>query len=76
MIDPKAVTKMQVGALEECADLEANGYRKVFAHTSDRMWFLKLRHSKNGRTISVVWKPDGYYLQSDGLILKEVGNIF
>lgn len=67
---------MQVGALEECADLESNGYRKVFAHTSKNMWFLKLRHSKNGRTISVVWKPDGYYLQSDGLILKEVGKIF
>ena len=76
MIDPKTVTKMQVGALEECADLESNGYRKVFAHTTSRMWFLKLRHSKNGRTISVVWKPDGYYLMSDGIILKQVGTIF
>lgn len=76
MIDPKTVTKMQVGALEECADLEANGYRKVFAHTTRRMWFFKLRHYKNGRTISVVWKPDGYILKSDGLILKQVGCIF
>lgn len=76
MINPKIVTNMQVGALEECADLEANGYRKVFAHTTNRMWFFKLRHLKNGRTICVVWKPDGYYLMSDGLILKQEGTIF
>lgn len=73
MINPKTVTKMQVGALEECADLEANGYKKVIAHISSRMWFLKLRHEKNGRTISVVWKPDGYKLKEGSLILKEVG---
>lgn len=76
MIDPKTVTKMQVGALEECADLEANGYKKVFAHVTSHMWFLKLRHLKNGRTISVVWKPDGYYLKEKNLILKQVGHIF
>lgn len=76
MIDPKTVTEMQVGALEECADLEANGYRKVFAHITKRMWFMKLRHLKNGRTITVVWKPDGYYLKENNLILKQVGLIF
>ena len=76
MIDTKTVTKMQVGALEACADREANGYTKVFAHTTSRMWFLKLRHLKNGRTITVVWKPDGYYLKEQNIILKQVGHIF
>lgn len=69
-------TNMQVSALEECADLECNGYQKVFFYTSDRLWLMKLHHLHNGRTLTVTWKPDGYKLKEGSLILKEVGTWF
>ena len=69
-------TEMQVGALQECSDLEFNGYQRVFFSHSDNLWFIKLRHRSNGRTLIVKWKPDGYCIMEDKLILKSVGTWF
>ena len=69
-------TEMQVGALQECSDLEFNGYRQVYFYHSDDLWIMKLRHRCNGRTLIVKWKPDGYRIIEDKLILKSVGDWF
>lgn len=69
-------TKMQVGALKECSDLEFNGYKKVFFSHSENLWVMKLRHRNNGRTLIVKWKPDGYRIIEDRIILKSVGTWF
>lgn len=69
-------TEMQVGALQECSDLEFNGYRKVYFYHSDDLWIMKLQHRSNGRTLLVKWKPDGYKIIEDKLILKSVGTWF
>ncbi len=66
-------TEMQVGALQECSDLEFNGYRQVYFYQSNDLWIMKLRHRSNGRTLIVKWKPDGYKIIEDKLILKSVG---
>lgn len=69
-------TEMQVGALQECSDLEFNGYRQVYFYHSDDLWIMKLHHRSNGRTLIVKWKPDGYKIIEDKLILKSVGTWF
>lgn len=69
-------TKMQVGALQECSDLEFNGYQRVFFSHSDDLWVIKLHHRSNGRTLIVKWKPDGYRIIEDRIILKSVGTWF
>ena len=69
-------TKIQVGALQECSDLEFNGYRQVYFYHSNDLWIMKLRHRSNGRTLMVKWKPDGYRIIKDKLILKSVGTWF
>lgn len=67
-------SRHQVGALNECSDFLLNGYRQVFFHQSEELWLMKLRHHKNGRTLVVTWKPDGYRITEDKIILKSVGN--
>jgi len=37
---------------------------------------MKLHHRSNGRTLIVKWKPDGYKIIEDKLILKSVGEWF
>lgn len=69
-------TEMQVGALQECSDFEFNGYRQVYFYHSDDLWIMKLHHRSNGRTLIVKWKPDGYKIIEDKLILKSVGTWF
>lgn len=69
-------SEMQVGALQECSDLEFNGYRQIFFYHSDNLWIMKLHHRTNGRTLVVKWKPDGYQIIEGKLILKSVGTWF
>lgn len=59
--------------LKECSDLKLNGYRQVLFHQASSLWVMKLKHWKNGRTLIVMWKPDGYRIYEDCNILKSVG---
>lgn len=74
MNETVVTSKLQVGALKECSDFLVNGYTQVFSYRSDSLWMMKLKHAKNGRTLIVTWKPDGYRITENGLILKAVGS--
>lgn len=76
MRDVIVKSKFQIGALQECSDFILNGYQQVFFHHSDSLWVMKLKHAKNGRTLMVTWKPDGYRISEDKIILKSVGTWF
>lgn len=66
------LTRCQVGALSERADLMQNGYMIVFQVMQDDWWFIKLRHYSNGRTLKIQWKPDYYEISEGKKILKQV----
>lgn len=66
------LTRCQVGALSERADLMQNGYMVVFQVMQADWWFMKLRHYANGRTLKIQWKPDYYEISEGKKILKQV----
>lgn len=66
------LTRCQIGALSERADLMQNGYLKVFEVMQSDWWFIKLRHYSNGRTLKIQWKPDHYEISEGKKILKQV----
>lgn len=67
-------TLIQVGMLKECSDLIDNGYLMVFRHIEKEWWFFKMRHTKNGRTLLLEWRPDKYVIKEGSKILKEVSD--
>lgn len=70
----QVTTLNQIGMLQECADLESNGYTCVIRHVEDKWWYFKYRHRSNGRTIVAQWKPNYYSLKEGSKILKEVSD--
>lgn len=70
--DISNLTRCQVGALSERADLMQNGYLLVFQVMQADWWFIKLRHYSNGRTLKIQWKPDYYEISEGKKILKQV----
>lgn len=70
--DISNLTRCQVGALSERADLMQNGYLVVFQVMQADWWFIKLRHYSNGRTLKIQWKPDYYEISEGKKILKQV----
>lgn len=70
----KVETLTQVGMLQECSDLIDNGYVMVHRHIEKEWWYFKYRHSKNGRTLSLQWRPDFYVIKEGSKILKQVSD--
>lgn len=70
--DISNLTRCQIGALSERADLMQNGYLIVFQVMQADWWFIKLRHYSNGRTLKIQWKPDYYEISEGKRILKQV----
>ena len=70
--DISNLTRCQIGALSERADLMQNGYMLVFQVMQADWWFIKLRHYANGRTLKIQWKPDYYEISEGKRILKQV----
>ena len=63
-------SKNLVNALLECVDLVKNGYNVIVTHCSDSVFYMKLRHYRNCRNLTVLVNDDGAYLLEDGTTLK------
>lgn len=59
--------------LNEYIDLILNGYVVMVQSFCDNLWFVKMKHQRNKRTIIVEWKPDYYQIKEGKVILKNVG---
>lgn len=74
MIDSKnriCFNKIQVGALHECIDLELNGYRAIVQYTTAELWYIKLKHRKNGNVITIRAFDDRYIVKKNDEQVKE-----
>lgn len=61
----------QVGALKECIDLCRNGYIVQVQHYCDAFWYMRLRHMRNGRNITIWWERGFYSLKEGAKLLKQ-----
>lgn len=68
----KATTKCEVDAVRDCIDLIDNGYIVLFSCSVPNGTFIRLRHRKSARILSLLIYPQRYLLRENGKVLKEV----
>lgn len=64
-------SKSKVDALRECVDLIHNGYLKVFLHDINGKIVCKMKHQRNGRTLTITATTTKGCLSERGKIIKE-----
>lgn len=70
--DNITLSKEQVGVLDEYIDLLSSGYINMFAVYQADYWLIKLKHSRNGRILTLYWSPSKSYLSENKRILKTI----
>lgn len=70
VIDSDKCPKSVVLALHECQDLCRNGYSVMFDSYDDGLFFVKLRHYKNGSIVILKATEHMFTLLKDGKIRK------
>lgn len=68
------LSDVQICALDECADLELNGYMVLFQVMQRDWWYFKLKHFHNGRTLVIQWRKDYFTISEGKKILKRFPN--
>lgn len=66
------LTKAEVEALLECFDFLRNGYVQVIDYNSDGVWFIRMKHAKNGARLDVSISRQSYTIFKDGKPVKLV----
>lgn len=66
----QAKTKAEIEGIKEVLDFIDNGYMLLFSGGESGHMFLKLKHYRNGRIISVKITYTYYQISSRGKILK------
>lgn len=62
----------QTNMIQECVDLCRNGYMIRFHVFAVSYWFVKLKHTTNGRELVALWHPTNWVLKEGNKILKSV----
>lgn len=64
------LTRTQVRALTRCSDLISDGYRECFSAVLADHWFIRLRHTRNGRGLIVRVYNDRYTVSEGKEIIE------
>lgn len=66
------LTKAEVEALLECFDFLRNGYVQVIDYNAAGVWFIRMKHAKNGARLDVSIGKYSYTIFKDGKPVKLV----
>lgn len=66
------LTKAEVEALLECFDFLRNGYVQVIDYNAAGVWFIRMKHAKNGARLNISIGKHSYTIFKDGKLVKVV----
>lgn len=66
------LTKAEVEALLECFDFLRNGYVQVIDYNAAGVWFIRMKHAKNGAKLNISIGKHSYTIFKDGKLVKVV----